>query len=174
MTFFIIYSDCNLATICYNYDQDDGSKGVFTMSKNLLIVLVVALFTMCTAYHVEAADKTPEQLVKESKALIKEVSIDDVKKMIDTKENVIILDVTDKHEFEGGHLPGAINISRGTLEFKVALIIPDKNSKIVVYCGLDLRGPLAAKTLNDLGYTNAVNMAGGLKAWKAAGYPLAK
>ena len=144
------------------------------MNKKLLIVLVAALFTMCTGYHVEAADKTPEQLVKESKALIKEVSIDDVKKMIDTKGNVIILDVTDKQEFEGGHLPGAINISRGTLEFKVAQIIPDKNSKIVVYCGLDLRGPLATKTLNDLGYNNAVNMAGGLKAWKAAGYPLVK
>ena len=144
------------------------------MNKKLLIVFVVALFTISTGYHVEAVDKTPEQLVKESKALIKEVSIDDVKKMIDTKENVIILDVTDKNEFEGGHLPGAINISRGTLEFKVGLIIPDKNSKIVVYCGMDLRGPLATKTLNDLGYNNAVNMAGGLKAWKTAGYPLAK
>ena len=121
-----------MATICYNYDQDDDSKGVFTMNKKLLIVLVAALFTMCTVYHVEAADKTPEQMVKESKAVIKEVSIDDVKKMIDTKENAIILDVTDKHEFEGGHLPGAINISRGTLEFKVAQIIPDKNSRIVV------------------------------------------
>ena len=163
-----------MAPICYNYDQDDDSKGVFTMNKKLLIASVVAIFTMCAVYHVEAADKTPEQLVKESKAVIKEVSIDDVKKMIDTKENVIFLDVTDKHEFEGGHLPGAINISRGTLEFKVAQIIPDKNSRIVVYCGLDLRGPLATKTLNDLGYTNAVNMAGGLKAWKAAGYPLVK
>jgi rhodanese-related sulfurtransferase len=163
-----------MATICYNYDQDDDSKGGLTMNKKLLIVLVVALFSICTVYHVEAADKTPEQLVKESKALIKEVSIDDVKKMIDVKEYVIILDVSDKHEFEGGHLPGAINISRGTLEFTVAQIIPDKNSKIVVYCGLDLRGPLATKTLNDLGYKSAVNMAGGLKAWKAAGYPLAK
>ena len=163
-----------MVTICYNYDQDDGSKGGVIMNRKLLMVLVAVLFTMCPVYHVEAADKSPEQLVKESKALIKEVSIDDVKKMIDTKENVVILDVTDKHEFEGGHLPGAINISRGMLEFKVAQIIPDKNSKIVVYCGLDLRGPLATKTLNDLGYNNAVNMAGGLKAWKAAGYPLVK
>ena len=88
------------------------------MNKKLLIVVVAALFSICTVYHVEAADKTPEQLVKESKALIKEVSIDDVKKMIDTKEKVIILDVNDKHEFEAGHLPGAINISRGTLELK--------------------------------------------------------
>ncbi|HYA85784.1 MAG TPA: rhodanese-like domain-containing protein [Nitrospirota bacterium] len=102
------------------------------------------------------------------------MSIAEVKKKIGAKENVIILDVTDMHEFDGGHIPGAINISRGTLEFKVAMIIPDKNAKIIVYCGLDLRGRLATKTLNDLGYKNAINMVGGLKAWKEAAYPLAK
>jgi rhodanese-related sulfurtransferase len=57
---------------------------------------------------------------------------------------------------------------------KIALVIPDKDSKIIVYCGVDLRGPLATKTLNDMGYKNAVNMIGGLKAWKMAGYPLSK
>ena len=54
---------------------------------------------------------------------------------------------------------------------KVNLIIPDKNKKIIVYCGLDLRSPLATKLLNDLGYKKAVNMIGGLKAWKEKGYP---
>ena len=94
--------------------------------------------------------------------------------MIDAKENVILLDVRDKQEFDEGRIPGAINISRGMLEFKVAMIIPDRNARIIVYCSLDLRGPLATKTMNDLGYKNAINMAGGLKAWKEAGYPLAK
>ena len=144
------------------------------MRSKLLIICAAWLLMFCTSYQVKASDQTPEQLVKESKALIKEVSIDDVKNIIDSQEKVVILDVTDKHEFEGGHIPGAINISRGTLEFKVALLIPDKSSRIIVYCGIDLRGPLATKTLNDLGYNNAANMTGGLKAWKAAGYPLAK
>jgi len=144
------------------------------MHKRLAVMLVGAFFTVCTVSYVAATDKTSEQIVKEAKAAIKEVSVDDVKKMLDTKENIMVLDVTDKQEFEAGHIPGAINISRGTLEFKVALMIPDKNSKIVVYCGLDLRGPLATKTMNDLGYKNAVKMRGGLKAWKEAGYPIAK
>jgi rhodanese-related sulfurtransferase len=144
------------------------------MNKGLTIVLAAAFFAFCAAGHVEAADKTPEQLVQEAKAAIKEVSIDDVKKMLDAKEDFILLDVRDKQEFVEGHLPEAINISRGMLEFKAAMIIPDKNSKIVVYCGLDLRGPLATKTMNDLGYKNAVNMVGGLKAWKGAGYPVVK
>lgn len=145
------------------------------MHKRLAIVMFTAIFAICIAAgHGQAADKTSEQLVKEAKAAIKEVSIDEVKKMIDAKENIIILDVTDSHEFEQGHIPGAINISRGTLEFKVAMLVPDKNSKIIVYCGIDLRGPLATKTMNEMGYKNAVNLIGGLKAWKAAGYPTVK
>ena len=71
--------------------------------------------------------------------------------MIDTKEDIILLDIRDKEEYETGHIPGAINISRGTLELKSHLIIPDKTKKIIVYCGLDLRSPLATKSLNDFG-----------------------
>jgi len=144
------------------------------MDKTMAIVLAAVCFTIWPGGYARAADKTPEQMVQEAKAQIKEVSIADVKKTIDAKENVTLLDVRDKQEFDEGRIPGAINISRGMLEFKVAMIIPDKNAKIVVYCGLDLRSPLATKAMNDLGYKNAVNMVGGLKAWKEAGYPIVK
>ncbi|MGO9013385.1 MAG: rhodanese-like domain-containing protein [Dissulfurispiraceae bacterium] len=144
------------------------------MLKRVTLVLVAVIFAISMISPALAADMTPEQLVKEAKASIAEVSIDNVKKMIESKENIMLLDVTDKQEFEQGHLPGAINISRGTLEFKAATIIPDKNAKIIVYCGTDRRSPLATKTLNDLGYKSAVNMTGGLKAWKEAGYPVVK
>jgi rhodanese-related sulfurtransferase len=100
------------------------------------------------------------------------VSIDEVKKMLDNKEAIILIDVRDKEEYETGHIPSAINISRGSLDFKVNLIIPDKNAKVIVYCGLDLRSPLATKSMNDLGYKKALNMIGGLNAWKEAGYPV--
>jgi len=137
-------------------------------------LLAVVLLVAYAAGPVAAGGRTPDQLVKEAKAAVKEVSIQDVKKMIDGKENIIILDVRDKNELEDGRIPGAINISRGMLEFKVGMTIPDRNAKIVVYCGLDLRSPLAVRTLNEMGYVNAVNMAGGLKAWTEAGYPLVK
>jgi rhodanese-related sulfurtransferase len=130
------------------------------------------LFFACPAL---AADKTPEEMVKEAKAAIKEVSVDEVKKIVDEEKSIVVLlDVRDSNELEQGMIPGAINISRGQLEFKVQMMLPDRNAKIIVYCGLDLRAPLATKTLNDLGYRNAVNMTGGLKAWSEAGYPLAK
>jgi rhodanese-related sulfurtransferase len=142
--------------------------------KKTSIILIVIFFALHSPFMGYAADKTPEQIVKEAKAAINEVSIDEVIKMIDNRENIILLDVRDKEEFETGHILNAINISRGSLDFKVHLIIPDKNAKVVVYCGLDLRSPLATKSLNDLGYKKAVNMIGGLKGWKEAGYSIVK
>ncbi|MGO9611808.1 MAG: rhodanese-like domain-containing protein [Dissulfurispiraceae bacterium] len=122
----------------------------------------------------QSADKTPEQLVQEAKKVIKEVSITEAKKMMDSGQKLIILDVREKDEYDSGHIPGAILMPRGFLEFKVQTIIPDKSATVIVYCMLDLRGPLATKTMNELGYKNTVNIAGGLKAWKDAGYPVMK
>ncbi len=98
------------------------------MSKTIAIVFVAVCLTIWRGVYVEANDKTPEQFFKEAKAQIREVPIAEVKKMIDAAENVIILDVRDKQEFEEGRIPGAINISHGMLEFKAAMIIPDKNA----------------------------------------------
>jgi rhodanese-related sulfurtransferase len=142
------------------------------MKTKITIFLMISLVVLFCTSVVNAADKTPEQIIQEAKAVINEVSISDVKKMINNKEDIILLDVRDKEEYETGHIPEAINISRGTLELKAPLIIPDKTKKIIVYCGLDLRSPLATKSLNDIGYRKAVNMIGGLKAWKEAVFGL--
>ena len=150
------------------------ANGEVEMCRMVSIVAAAALVALCGVCNCVAADKTPEQFVQEAKAAIREVSVADVKNMLDAKENIIVLDVRDRHEFDEGNIPGSINLSRGMLEFKAALMIPDKNARIVVLCGLDLRGPLATRTLNELGYKNAVNMIGGLKAWKEAGYPIGK
>jgi rhodanese-related sulfurtransferase len=149
------------------------AKGA-NMKMKMRTFSVITFFLLYSVSLVYAIDKTPEQVVREAKAAINEVSIDEVKKMIDTGAEITLLDVRDREEFETGHIPGAINISRGTLDFKVHLIIPDKNKKVIVYCGLDLRSPLATKSLHDLGYKKAVNMIGGLKAWKEAGYPIVR
>ncbi len=144
------------------------------MPKKVILLVIALCLTACAAHHFAGPARTSDQMVKEAKASISEVSVGDVKKMIDNKDKIVILDVRDKDEFETGYIPGAINLSRGMLEFKINTVIPDRNAKIVVYCGVDLRGPLATRTLNEMGYRNAVNINGGLKAWKAAGYPITK
>ncbi len=133
------------------------------------------MIILCLPFIISgAAEKTPDEMVKQAKAEIKEVSAPDLNSMMKSGAPIVILDVRDRDEYDGGHIPGAVNISRGTLEFKVNMMLPDKGAKIIVYCGVDLRGPLATKTLNELGYKNAVNLKGGLDSWKEAGYPIQK
>jgi len=144
------------------------------MTGKLRTLIGLPLIILCLTFMAEASDKTGVDMVKDAKAVITEMSPEKVKALIDNKEPLVILDVRDRDEFETGYIPGAINISRGTLEFKANLMLPDKKARVIVYCGVDLRSPLATKTLNDLGYTNAVNLTGGLQAWKSAGYPVVK
>jgi len=85
-----------------------------------------------------------KEMVAKAKAAIKTVSAADVKAAIDKKEKAVILDVRDPGEYAAGHLPGAINISRGTLEFNVFGKLSDQNAKIYVYCktaGRSARSP---------------------------------
>ncbi len=103
------------------------------MKKKLTILFLIVVFAFSSAFVIQAADTTPAKLIKEARAAIKEVSVHDVKKMIDAKEKVIILDIRDPAEYEKEHLPGAIHMSRGLVDLHVNEIIHDKNAKIVVY-----------------------------------------
>lgn len=97
----------------------------------LVLSATALIFSFATAVH--AVDfKTPELLLSEAKSAIKQVTVQELKQMLDKKEQVILLDVRDRDEFEKRHLPGAIHMSRGNLEFHLNEIIPDKNAKIVV------------------------------------------
>jgi rhodanese-related sulfurtransferase len=149
------------------------------MKKRMLIGLVMVMFALSmvgTAMAQQAAPAGPPQVVKDqvakAKSSIQKVSANDVKAMLDKKEKAIYLDVRDPGEFSAGHLPGAMNISRGTLEFNVFAKIPDQNAKIIVYCKTAGRSTLATKTMNDLGYKNAVLMDAQFEDWIKSGYPV--
>ncbi|OGP68225.1 MAG: hypothetical protein A2170_14520 [Deltaproteobacteria bacterium RBG_13_53_10] len=111
-------------------------------------------------------------MIAKAKAAIKTVSAADVKAAIDNKEKAVILDVRDAGEYSAGHLPGAVNVSRGTLEFNIWSKVADQNAKIYVYCKTAGRSALATKTLNDLGYKNAVLMDAQFEDWIKANYPV--
>lgn len=97
------------------------------------VFLIVGILTVSLINTTKADDVAPQQLVDEARKQVKAVSIHDVKKMIDAREKIILLDVRDKEEFEKEHIPGAMNISRGQLEFLVEGKIPDKDARIIVY-----------------------------------------
>ena len=76
------------------------------------------------------------------------------------------------HEVAQGYAHGAIHKGRGILERDVEEMIPDKNADIILYCGGGYRSALSAANLQEMGYTQVFSMAGGIKAWRQAGYPL--
>jgi rhodanese-related sulfurtransferase len=149
------------------------------MKKRMLVWMVSFVFVLTVVGAALAQDAKPagpppavKEMVAKTKATIKVVSAADVKAAIDKKEKAVFLDVRDPGEYGAGHLPGAMNISRGTLEFNVLGKIPDQTAKIYVYCKTAGRSTLATKTLNDLGYKNAVLMDAQFEDWIKAGYPV--
>jgi rhodanese-related sulfurtransferase len=88
--------------------------------------------------------KTYRDLVQEAKAFVPEVSVEEVHRQLQTDRPPVVIDVRDPDEYREGFVDGAINISRGFLEFKVQDAYPDSKSPIVLYCLSGLRSLLAA------------------------------
>ena len=114
-----------------------------------------------------------QKLVANAKKHITEISPQDAATKLNIGEAVVI-DVRDKDEWEEGRIPGATHMSRGTIELDIEEKVSDPNAMIICHCGGGGRSALAAETLQKMGYKNVHSMAGGLRAWKAAGLPTTK
>ena len=111
--------------------------------------------------------KSAADLIAEAKTRITEVSAPEVKRLREER-NVAVVDVREDREWNLGHLPGALHMSRGTLEGKIEQTIP-RDRQVVLYCAGGNRSALAADMLRQMGYTNVSSMSGGFKAWVDAG-----
>jgi molybdopterin/thiamine biosynthesis adenylyltransferase/rhodanese-related sulfurtransferase len=80
------------------------------------------------------------------------------------------VDVRPPDEWQEGHIPGAVLAPRNNLESRIESLVPDKAAELVVYCGSGTRSAFAARALQELGYENVVNLAGGFADWKRNGY----
>ena len=92
------------------------------------------------------------------------ITAEEAKKLMDSEEGCIILDVRTREEYDQGHIPGAILIPDTEIEAKAADLLPDKDQLILVYCRSGRRNKLAAQSLADLGYTN-IREFGGILDW---------
>src|SRR6478672_6724429 len=114
-----------------------------------------------------------EKLVADAKKKITEISPQDAAARSKSGEAVIV-DVRETDEWDEEHIPGAVHMSRGTIELDMEEKVPDNNAMIICHCGGGGRSALAAESLQKMGYKNVRSMAGGFKAWKAAGLPSTK
>jgi rhodanese-related sulfurtransferase len=118
--------------------------------------------------HNDMPLRTATDLVNEAKSRITEVGTDRVQEMQDRGEAVTYLDVREQNEWNMGHLPRATLIPRGVLESSIEQRVP-RDATIVIYCASGNRSALAADTLQQMGYRHVSSMAGGYRAWVAAG-----
>src|SRR5437588_3033913 len=108
------------------------------------------------------------ELLKETKAQIREVDTAGAAEAI-ARPGTVVLDVREPDEYEQGALPGAVHLPRGHLESKIETQVGDRSTPIVIHCASGVRSAFAAKTLQDLGYTDVVSMTGGFNKWKDEG-----
>jgi len=119
---------------------------------------------------------SPSDYVAKAKATIKECSVKDVRN--GQNAGTLLVDIRELAEYERGHLPGAVLIPRGLLEFeilptleKLGAGVPE-DTDIVLYCGTGGRSALAARSLDAMGFSNVRSMDGGIVAWAEANFPL--
>lgn len=118
--------------------------------------------------------KTYQDLLREAKREVPEVSASEVKTRLERGEKFVLLDVRDNDEYKAGYIPSAEYLSRGRLEMNIDDVVPDRDTSIITYCAGGVRSLLAAQVLKQLGYKNVASMAGGYNNWTQSGYPTAK
>src|ERR687885_1851349 len=113
------------------------------------------------------------ELIRSIKERIREV---DPREVHDSVQNgngraPLLVDVREQHEFEEGHIPGAVHVPRGHLESRIEGRAGDRSQPIVLYCASGQRSALAAHTLEKLlGYEDVASMTGGITLWKDRGF----
>ena len=165
-----------------------------TLLFSALIVSGIVTLTACTtapmapaaapAPVAQAAAPAPsypasiDQMVAKTKTQIKTVKMPEFKAAYDQKNLGMLIDVRNENEFEDGYIPGAINVPRGLIEFRIWKLVgfPDKTdmtAKMTLYCASGGRCALATKSLQDLGFTNVTSVDMKYDDWVKAGYPVA-
>lgn len=114
------------------------------------------------------------KLVNDSKSRIREIDIEQYKQMVGSKEPHLLVDIREESEWAAGHAAGAIHLGKGIIERDIETKVPDKNTKLVLYCGGGFRSALSADALSQMGYKNAISLDGGWRALQKSGLPLEK
>jgi len=117
--------------------------------------------------------KTVAQLLDEAARRIAFVSMEELRERVTAgATDLVVLDIRERDAYDAGHIPGARHVPRGQLELRIDSVLPDPTVRIVTCCEFGKISTLAADTLHTMGYTRAVALDGGIKAWREAGYPL--
>lgn len=144
---------------------------------SLILAGVCFSYFATTALAQSTNVTSSDALFNSAKNRIRNLDTQSFQELITSEPDLVVIDVRMPDELAtlGGSIDSGrrdMVINRGWLEFRIADSVPDKQTPIVVYCGINQRSPLAAATLMDMGYSNVSNYADGFFAWQEAGLPL--
>jgi rhodanese-related sulfurtransferase len=111
-------------------------------------------------------------LAGEAKKGVREIDIEEYRRMRERGDTHLLVDVREDHEYAAGHAAGAQHLSRGIIERDIEVTVPDKSTRMVLYCGGGYRSALATASLQKMGYTNLLSLDGGWTAYEASGLPI--
>ena len=108
------------------------------------------------------------ELLAATKTEIREVTTEEAD-AARAADGAVVLDIREPDEYEQGAIPGCVHIARGNLESQIENRVTDRDAPLLVVCAGGVRSVFAAKTLDELGYTDVVSVAGGFNKWKDEG-----
>ena len=111
-------------------------------------------------------------LVNDAKSRVQEIDIEQYRRIKDAGEEHLLVDVREESEWAGGHAAGALHLGKGIIERDIETKVPDRDTKLVLYCGGGFRSALVADNLQKMGYRNAISLDGGWKAYSQSGLPV--
>lgn len=113
-------------------------------------------------------------LVNDAKSRVREIDIEQYRKMGAAGEPHLLVDVREDSEWAAGHAAGAMHLGKGVIERDIESRVPLKDTTLVLYCGGGFRSALAADALRLMGYTKAISLDGGWRAYQSSGLPIEK
>ncbi|BFU91646.1 MAG: rhodanese-like domain-containing protein [Nitrospira sp.] len=152
------------------------------MSIRILLSLTGVMSITLAISSVTFAQGLPpivKQKIEAAQKQVKTIGMEEYRKLIEDPGAALIVDVREPHEYAAGHVPGAINIPRGLLEFKIWSHVgfPANNEMdrpLILQCQSGSRASLAAQSLQGLGFTQTTAVVMNLDDWQKAGHPFTK
>jgi rhodanese-related sulfurtransferase len=112
------------------------------------------------------------KIVEDARTRIKEISIDEYLRLRGEGDPMQLVDVREEHEWAAAHVVGAVHLSKGVIERDIERVFPDKDARLLLYCGGGFRSALATDNVQTMGYRNVLSLDGGWRAILASDLPI--
>ena len=112
------------------------------------------------------------RLIEQTRARVQTMTIEQLLARRKAGEAFVLIDTREEHEWDAGHLPGALHLGKGIIERDIEKTVPDPATPIVTYCGGGYRSVLVCDNLQKMGYAHCISLDGGWREWSALGLPV--